>query len=293
MVNLMSFLELEEVVKVFPGKGDINFSALRGITLNLEGGFFYSLIGPSGSGKTTLMNLIAGRERPTAGRIELEEIGIISSLKGKKLRDYIINHVGLVRQNFQDNLLKEWTILENIRFPMVLANQIPHEKQIQMAQMLCEELDIHRLVNRKPTAISGGEAQRASIAVALANNPKLLIADEPTGNLDSINTMKIVKIFKDICVNFDSTILVVTHNDMIANHADIAWRIIDGKIVDIFHKDENITISNTLDHQYTFVDEKGFVKIPDDMLKEANIKDSVKIHFNKKTGTIELKKGRN
>lgn len=284
----MTFLEMEEVIKVYPGKNDINVQALRGISLELDKGKYYSIIGPSGSGKTTLMNLLSAYDRPTAGKITIENIGILSSLTNKKLREYHVQELGIIQQQFDENLFMDWTVEDNIIFPMRLLNQTSHEVQKKKVVELTKFLEIKDKLKRKVLTLSGGEAQRTSIAVALANDPKLVIADEPTGNLDSLNTLNIVTLFKKAIGEYGTTIISVTHNPLVANHADIAWKIVDGRIEGIYHKDIHQKDSETLKREYAYLDKDGLVKIPIELLKIAKITNAVEIVYNEKTGKIEI-----
>ena len=284
----MVFIELEDVIKIYPGKLDIKVQALRGVSLTLTKGKYYALIGPSGSGKTTLLNLISAYDQPTAGKIEIDGLGILASLTKDQTQRYHLRDIGIIQQQFDENLFMDWSVQDNIMFPMRLLNRTSYEEQKKKTLELTKFLGLEDKLKRKAETLSGGEAQRASIAVALANDPRLIVADEPTGNLDSSNTLNIVKLFKNIIKDYDTTILVVTHNPLVANNADMAWKLVDGRIEGIYQKEGSESGQELLNHEFTFIDKNGMVKIPEDILQKAKLADSVEIIFNETTKRIEI-----
>jgi len=173
--------------------------------LQVSKGEMVLLIGRSGCGKTTMLNLIAGLDRPSSGRVIIDGTNIDEMSEDKMARFRLMN-VGFVFQDY--NLIADLTILENVALPLKLAKN----KNMNNAKKLLDIFDISKLADEKANTVSGGEAQRATIARAMANNPKVLLADEPTGNLDEENEINVMKYFKKIQKEFKTTIIIATHN---------------------------------------------------------------------------------
>ena len=185
-------------------------AVIDGVNLKVEKGELIVLIGRSGCGKTTLLNLIAGLDRPTSGEIVIDETDLTKMSEDELARFRLLN-IGFVFQDY--NLIQDFTILENVELPLKLAKT----KNLQRARELLEVFDIAKLAGEKANTVSGGEAQRAAIARAIANNPKVLLADEPTGNLDEENEVNVMNYFKKIQSEFGMTIVVATHNKSLSS----------------------------------------------------------------------------
>jgi len=185
-------------------------AVIDGVNLKVEKGELIVLIGRSGCGKTTLLNLIAGLDRPTSGEIVIDETDLTKMSEDELARFRLLN-IGFVFQDY--NLIQDLTILENVELPLKLAKT----KNLQRARELLEVFDIAKLAGEKANTVSGGEAQRAAIARAIANNPKVLLADEPTGNLDEENEVNVMNYFKKIQSEFGMTIVVATHNKSLSS----------------------------------------------------------------------------
>jgi len=177
-----------------------------GLDLRVQKGEIIILLGRSGCGKTTLLNLIAGLDRPTSGKVFINGTRIDQMSEDRLARFRLLN-VGFVFQDY--NLITDLTIFENVALPLKLARK----KDMKRAQKLLEVFDIADLAYEKANTVSGGEAQRAAIARAMANNPKILLADEPTGNLDKENESNVMRYFKKVKTEFNTTIVVATHNN--------------------------------------------------------------------------------
>lgn len=217
---------LENVTKVFRAD-DKEFTALNNINLTIEQGEYIAIIGKSGSGKSTLLNMIAGIDYPTKGNV------IINSTKTGSLNESQLAHwrgknIGIVFQFFQ--LIPTLTILENIMLAMELVNVIPSAERKERAMNLLHEVGIPEQANKMPASLSGGQQQRAAIARALANNPNLIIADEPTGNLDSKTSEAINSLFKSLASS-GKTVIVVTHEKDAAASYQRTVMLSDGQIV--------------------------------------------------------------
>ena len=222
-----SAIEVREAVKTYTlGEGEV--VAVHNLSLNVAVGEFVAVVGRSGSGKTTLLNLLAGIDRPTSGTLLVEgaDLGVLSE---SDLAAWRGEKVGLVFQFFQ--LLPTLTVAENVMLPMDFADKIPGEQRRDRAQRLLDRVGIGDQADKMPTTLSGGQQQRAAIARALANDPPLLLADEPTGNLDSVTADAVLKLFADL--NADGqTIVVVTHETDIRSVAGRQVTLQDGRIVD-------------------------------------------------------------
>lgn len=234
--------------------GELTVSALSGITLHIEQGQFIVILGPSGSGKTTLLNLIGGIDRPTTGKILFDRNGKkidLPSLSEKNLTKYRRLNVGFIFQFY--NLVASLTAFENVELAAKLTN--PSEEARRITNELLEEVGLGDMSNKFPAQLSGGEQQRVAIARALAKKPKILLADEPTGNIDSETTGKILKLLQRVNEDHKVTIILVTHNVGISTLADKVIYLRDGNIFGTSKYDpakekefwEELTVAPTLD----------------------------------------------
>jgi putative ABC transport system ATP-binding protein len=217
-------IELENITKVYH-MGKVEVPALRGVTLSVKQGEMVALIGASGSGKSTLMNIIGFLDKPTEGRYILEGVDV-SQLNDNKLAEMRNKKIGFVFQTY--NLLPRASALSNVELPLVYGGSGQKRKQAMEA---LERVGLAARASHKPAELSGGEQQRVAIARALVNNPSLLLADEPTGNLDSSATAEIISIFCRL--NQEGiTVVLVTHEPDVASRAKRIIRLMDGQIVE-------------------------------------------------------------
>ncbi len=221
----VNVIELQDVWKSYK-MGDSTVHALKGITFSIKKGEFVAIVGKSGSGKTTCVNQIGCLDIPTKGEIILDGYKI-SSLSESNLARIRGKKIGYIFQKF--NLIKNITALENVMLPMVFQG-IPPYKRREKAKELLSAFDMEERLNFKPTELSGGQQQRVAIARALANNPEIILADEPTGNLDS-NTGKMVFEYLEKLHSMGKTIILVTHDDSLAKRAKRILTLMDGKII--------------------------------------------------------------
>lgn len=219
-------IKLENVWKTYQ-LGKVELGALRGIDLEIALGSFVSIMGPSGSGKSTLLNIIGCLDVPTKGKLFLknQDISLLSEDRLAKIRGKTI---GFVFQEF--NLLSHLNALENVMVPMVFQ-RVSEEKRKERAKELLLSVGLKERIMHLPAELSVGERQRVAIARAFANDPELVIADEPTGNLDSLTGKKIMEILTNFHQNQGKTIVVVTHDPNIADYSEKIINIIDGKII--------------------------------------------------------------
>jgi putative ABC transport system ATP-binding protein len=216
-------IQLENVTKVYR-MGKVEVHALRGVTLSVDRGEMIAVIGASGSGKSTLLNIIGLLDRPTSGRYIFDRVDV-SRLSDNQLAEMRNREFGFVFQDF--NLLPRATALANVELPLVYAGSIRRRRE--RASEALERVGLAGRANHKPTELSGGEQQRVAIARALVNNPPLILADEPTGNLDSRSTVEIIAIFHKLHQD-GKTVILITHEADIAAQAQRTVRLHDGRI---------------------------------------------------------------
>jgi len=218
-------IDLRQVVKTYESPSQ-PFTALQDINLRIQAGEFVAVVGKSGSGKTTLLNLLAGIDRPTKGEVVVAETNL-GSLSESKLAEWRGRTIGLVFQFFQ--LLPTLTIAENVMLPMDFAEIIPAVERRYKALYLLERVDIRDQADKFPASLSGGEQQRAAIARALANDPPILMADEPTGNLDEATRTSVLELFAKLN-DEGRTVIVVTHERDISRYTDRQVTLVDGRV---------------------------------------------------------------
>ncbi|MFA5895957.1 MAG: ABC transporter ATP-binding protein [Thermoplasmata archaeon] len=222
----MPTIAMKDLIKVYrTGKSEV--IALRGLDMDVGDGELVAVQGPSGCGKTTLLNLVGGIDRPTAGRIEVAGTNIVD-LNDAQLVKYRRNQVGFVFQFF--NLVPTLTAEENIQLPMRLAAKSGSERETRTKELL-KLIGLEKRSTHRPDELSGGEQQRIAIATALANDPPLVLADEPTGELDTNTGREILELFRQLNQDLKKTIVVVTHDQRVASIAHRILEIVDGKIV--------------------------------------------------------------
>jgi putative ABC transport system ATP-binding protein len=217
---------LQDVTKVYP-MGDTKVQALQGINLQIEAGEFVAILGPSGSGKSTIMHILGCLDTPTSGTYHLDSAAI-QGLSRNELAEIRNHKIGFVFQSF--HLLPRATACENVELPLVFAGINATDRRTSAKRVL-EQVGLSHRMRHLPNELSGGERQRVAIARALINKPSILLADEPTGNLDSRSGAEILALFEKLHAE-GRTIILVTHDEMIASRAHRVIRILDGRIVE-------------------------------------------------------------
>jgi putative ABC transport system ATP-binding protein len=206
--------------------GKVPVEALRGVNLKIESGDFIAILGPSGSGKSTLLNMIGALDKPTSGKMIIEGVDI-STLNDNQLADLRLR-IGFVFQFF--NLIPRFTARENVELSMTIADKSKDERRKRVEELL-ENVGLKDRMDHRPSELSGGEQQRVAIARALANNPRFLLMDEPTGNMDSKNANEIIGLVKRLNKEKGVTIIMVTHDQCLAGESNRMIQVLDGKII--------------------------------------------------------------
>ncbi len=222
-----AFIICDSLVKIFK-VADTEVLALQGLDLTVRRGELVGVVGSSGSGKTTLMNVLGGLTRPSAGQVRVDEYDLLK-MSGRELNHYRQVQVGFVWQQSSRNLIPYRSALDNIRLHMTLAGRAGLAAN-QRAHMLLDLVGLGDRHNHKPVEMSGGEQQRVSIAVALANEPSLLLADEPTGEIDSATADQVYELFRRLNRELGLTIIIVSHDPLLAQHVNRVVAIRDGKL---------------------------------------------------------------
>lgn len=218
-------LKVENLVKYY-GTGERTVKAVDHISLEVERGTFTAIVGRSGSGKSTLLHLIGGLDRPDSGKVRIEEVDIFS-MKGDRLAQFRRKKIGFIFQDY--NLIPSLNVWENIVLPSGLDNR---RIDIPDVEMILEKIGLADKRNAMPNTLSGGQKQRAAIARALVTRPAVILADEPTGNLDSRTELEVMGLLKSCVAEFGQTLVMITHDETIAQMAEQIVEIADGKVVD-------------------------------------------------------------
>ena len=220
----MEILRVENLSKIY-GQGETTVKALDNVSFSVEKGEFLAIIGPSGSGKSTLLHIVGGVDTPTSGKVFVENTDVYA-LDETKLAIFRRRQIGLIYQFY--NLIPVLSVKENITLPLLLDGREVDQEQLDE---IANTLNLADRLNHLPNQLSGGQQQRVSIGRALINNPALVLADEPTGNLDSKNSAEIVKLLKLSNKKYNQTLIIITHEESIALQADRIISIEDGRIV--------------------------------------------------------------
>ena len=219
----MKILEIQNLCKTY-GKGDVMVRALDNVSFSVEKGEFVAIVGPSGSGKSTLLHILGGVDTPTSGTVIIDKTDI-SSLDETALAIFRRRQIGLIYQFY--NLIPILTVDENLTLPLLLDGRKPDKARLND---IITKLGLTNRIDHLPNQLSGGQQQRVAIGRALINNPALLLADEPTGNLDSENSREIIALLRKFNKEFNQTVIMITHDEKIALSADRIIAIEDGKI---------------------------------------------------------------
>ena len=289
-----AMIECENLVKIYKTK-DIEVLALQGLEVRIEKGEMMAIIGNSGSGKSTFLNMIGGLDRPSAGKLLVDGKDLFK-MTDAELVDYKRRTVGFVWQNNARNLIPYLTAWQNVQMPMLFERG---SKKKQHALELLEMVGLGHKKNSKLTQLSGGEQQRIAIAIALSNNPKLLLADEPTGSVDAKTGAYILDVLRAINRETDITTVIVTHDPLLAKKVNRVVAIRDGKIsserimkqsyLDRLQDIDSFTQTSDVQDEYAILDRAGRVQIPRDMLDKLQVSGN-RMRMEMRDGRIILEK---
>jgi putative ABC transport system ATP-binding protein len=222
----MTLIRAEQLIKTYRA-GEVDVLAVRGVDFTIEGGSFVVFVGPSGSGKTTLLNMIGCLDHPTSGKLTVIDTDV-STLDRRAAAEFRGKHIGFVFQDF--NLIPVLTVYENIEYPLIMVQDWPEKKRREQIMRLLSAVGMSGQENKRPDQISGGQKQRVAVARALATNAKLVLADEPTANLDHDTAYHIIDLMKKMRDEFDTTFVFSTHDPKIMGEAEVTFTLEDGRI---------------------------------------------------------------
>jgi ABC-type lipoprotein export system ATPase subunit len=237
----------QQVVKAYQ-VGQHEVVALRGIDFEMERGEMVAIVGPSGAGKSSLLNLLGGMDTPTAGQLIVDGQNLLT-LKAREIANYRLRRVGFLWQQVERNLLPHRSAIRNVTLPMMLAG-VPIWQRNRKARELLDAVGLSKQIHNHPSMLSGGEQQRVALAVALANHPMLLLADEPTGSLDRQSAIQVMALLHDLRERYELTVLMATHDQEIAAHADRVLTLRDG------------ALGQDVSEEELTLDESGQIRLP-------------------------------
>jgi len=231
----MSLINIDNVTKLYQ-TGEISVTALKELTVNIEQSSFVSFIGPSGSGKSTLLNLIGSLDKPTYGKVIINNVDI-ATLDRTQSAAFRGSNIGFVFQNF--NMIPVLTVYENVEYPLLMLKHIVVNERHERIFALLDKVGMLDQKDKYPNQISGGQKQRAAVARALVTNPKIVLADEPTANLDHKTAYKVISIMHEMQKEFGTTFIFSTHDTKIVDEAEIIYTLEDGAIINSEVKTKN------------------------------------------------------
>jgi len=281
----LPYIQCEDLFKIYK-IADLEVVALRGLDLRVQHGEFMAIVGASGSGKSTLLNILAGLDQPSAGRCHVGGRDLLT-MSASDMVTYRRKQVGFVWQQTGRNLVPYLSALQNVEVPMILDGMSKAAARERALELLHAVNLGHRLEHH-PDQLSGGEQQRVSIAVALANNPPLLLADEPTGELDSIGADAVFDLFGQLNRRYGVTIIIVTHDPDMAARVDRVVAIRDGRTsTEIFRRVRDDGNNATVVHEeFVLVDAAGRLQIPREFLQKLSIHDRARVFMGE--GRVEI-----
>ena len=291
-MNNSPYVVCEDVFKIYK-IADLEVVALRGLDLSVDSGEVVAIVGASGSGKSTLLNILAGYDSPSAGGVMAGGKDLLR-MTSREVEEYRRNDVGFIWQQTSRNLFPYLSTLENVTLPMMLTNTPGAERRARAEELLGLVGLSHRL-DHTPEKLSGGEQQRVAIAVALANRPPLLLADEPTGELDDATAAEILDLFGTVNHEMGTTILIVTHDPDIAYKVGRVVMIRDGKMSTeirrrvTYQRIRGEVAADQALEEFILVDGNGRVQIPREYLDELNIGEKARVQV--EDGTVTIRPG--
>jgi ABC-type lipoprotein export system ATPase subunit len=272
----MSFIECDNLVKIYK-VADLEVVALQGLDLTVEQGEMIALIGPSGSGKSTLMNVLGGLDVPSAGRVNVGDYHL-TELNRRQQVQYRRDIVGFVWQQTAHNLLPYLSARENIELPMAFAGVASKERR-QRSDALLDAVGMTQRAAFKPANLSGGEQQRAALAVAMANHPRLLLADEPTGEVDSEAADQIFETMRALNAAYGVTIVIVTHDYAVSKRVSRVVGMRDGRAsIEVLRQKDGAGVPLT-EEEFTVLDRTGRLQLPQGYIEQLGMRSLVRLHL--------------
>ena len=257
------YIDCADLFKIYK-RAELEVVALRGLNLAVKPGELIAIVGASGSGKSTLLNILAGLDRPSAGRVQVGQRDLLD-VSERDLVHYRRDEVGFVWQATSRNLVPYLTVADNVELPMALAGRRGSFRSDRSRELL-ESLGLEGMANRMPNQLSGGEQQRVAIAVALANEPPLLLADEPTGELDTANAVQVFELLQRLNRTLGVTVVIVTHYPGVSRFVDRVVHIRDGRISsEVFSNASYRRDGGIVEDEYLVVDEAGRLQLPQEL----------------------------
>jgi ABC-type lipoprotein export system ATPase subunit len=283
-------ISLKEVIKIYRGKG-IEVVALTGLDLAVQKGELMAIRGNSGSGKSTLLNLLGGLDQATAGKVMVDGVDM-NSLTKRDLSEYRKRTVGFVWQNPARNLVPYLTALQNVELAMMTAGKVDK----RFARQLLERMELGASLHSTPTQMSGGQQQRVAVAVALSNRPRILLADEPTGALDTKTASSLLTLLRSLRDELQLTILIVTHDPRIAGAVERTVAIRDGRVAQesLRSEEREIPLEEALAQtrrEYVLMDARGRLQLPAEVLEQAHVQGAGRLTAHVENGKIVLSNG--
>ena len=276
---MSAHIECLDLVRIFSAEG-VEVQALQGLNLQVERGELTAIIGASGSGKSTLLSILSGLDTPTAGSATVAGHDL-QAMSGRERTMYRRKTVGFVFQQTARNLLPYFTAAENVGLALAVAHQ-PRRKRAARVKELLELLDIGAVSDRIPAQLSGGQQQRVAVAVALANEPEVLFADEPTGELDDLNSALVLEAMRDVNERLGVTVLIVTHDHSVSGHVRRTVQIRDGRTSTEVLRSKRTDADGVEEHiarEYAVLDRVGRLQLPQEYLTRLSMQDRVRLEL--------------
>lgn len=264
----------EDLVRIYRGDG-VEVQALQGLSLRIEAGELVALVGASGSGKSTLLGILSAQDAPTAGTVRVAGRDVGALDRAGRI-DYRRRNVGFVWQQTGENLVPYLTAAENVSLPMLVAGRRKHDRRPRVRELL-DLLGVGALHDRRPHEMSGGQQQRVAIAVALANDPEVLLADEPTGQLDEATSAEVLEVIRDVNAETGVTTLIVTHDRAVTDHVTRTVRIRDGRVAGEVVRRRGEDGRHHLAEEFAVVDKVGRLHLPGEYVDRLGLVGRVRL----------------
>ena len=276
---MTSQISCVDLVRIFSAQG-VEVQALQGLNLEIEAGELTAIVGASGSGKSTLLTILSGLDSPTAGSATVDGHDLLA-MRGQERKQYRRDTVGFVFQQTERNLLPFLSAAENISMALAVARS-PRGQRAARVDGLLDVLDLTSLRDRTPAELSGGQRQRVAIAVALANAPRVLLADEPTGELDEQASVRILELLREINENLGVTVVIVTHDEAVSDHVRRTIQIRDGRTSTEVHRSvstDDDGVQRHIAREYAVLDRVGRLQLPQEYLTQLALRELVRLEL--------------